>query len=236
MKIQLINENTIKVTITKRDFQIRNIDIKNFKPGSDIYRQLILEIMAQAAYELDFKSDNCKVVVEGHVSQADEVTLLITKYDTETPSLKDADIPGDNPPPGLDGEPVLTKLSEMMHRLAEIATAEGKDSGISNISDLIFPADLIIAFSDFDKLIDFVHGVPEAKKIASTMYEYDSTYFLVFKVYERNAKLAVKVRNLSTEYDGVQLPIDIFVPVLLEHGNLIIKKGAVPTLQKKFNT
>lgn len=242
MKIQLIDENTIKVVLTKQDFQLRNIDIRRFKPGSSIYRQLVLEIMAQAAHELNFKSDNCRVVVEGHVTKPDEITLLITKSASDSPFASNDRLPSDGIS-DLTAEDVMDRLSAMMNCLADMSSSS--DSKQKKVSEKKqddagnhipgFPADIVIGFSDFEKMIAFLHEFPDAKNIASSLYEYNNAYFLVFKVYARNAKLAIRLRNFATEFDGTQLPDEIFVPHLQEYGVLVIKKGAVSTLLKKFS-
>ncbi|MBQ8828385.1 MAG: adaptor protein MecA [Clostridia bacterium] len=234
MKMQIIDENTIKVVLTKKDFQIRNIDIKRFKPGSTIYRQLVLEIMLQAAHELNFKADDCRVVVEGHVSKPNEITLLITKLVAGQP-FKPAEGEQFDDPHDTKAASNLDRLSSMMNSLAEMAAALGSASEEEAAPVPCFPSDIIISFSDFEKMIELLHRFPELKNVASSLYEHNDSYFLVLKVYARNAKLVVKFRNLAVEYDGVQLPADTFIPILQEHGSLIIKKGAVPMLLRKFN-
>ncbi len=236
MKIQQVNENTIKVTLTKNDFNVRDIDISKIKPGTSLYRQLVVEIMAKASRTLNFNATDCKVVVEGQVTNTDEITLLITKLGTEPNILcpdcieKSTDSIADT---------IMDRLSSLINSFAETSMPMPQSIDALGEQKMTatpgFPADVIIAFSDFEKLIALLHNAPYAKSIASSLYSHNNSYFLVLKVYARNANTALKFRNFAMEYDGIQVPTDVFTPILREHGTLVIKKGAIPFLTKKFS-
>lgn len=234
MRIHRLSENTIKVILTKEDFIRRNIDVKKLHPGSQTYRQLVLEIMAQASGEFNFDASDCRLVVEGQMNLKNELTLLITKSPANDfmPSYDNNfrnDICDKLPSP----EELTKRLEEMISSLSSIDLPDENDISNDNSSPG-FPADLIICFNDFDKLVSLLHKMPTAKNIASSLYMYDNAYYLVLKVHARNASLAVTFRNQASEFDGEQIPSDLIMPILAEHGTVVVKKGAIPFLLKKF--
>lgn len=234
MKIHRLSEDTIKVILTKDDFIRRNIDVQKLRPGSQTYRQLVLEVMAQASGELNFDASDCRLVVEGSMNLKNELTLLISKSPVaEHPSHPS--IPSANDI--MDKLPTPEEFSKFLEETLRNDLA-GASDGIPLDTEKhadCFPTDLIICFRDFDKLISFLHTVPTAKAMASKLYMYNDDYYLAFKVYEKNVQLAIIVRNCASEFDGEQIPSETILSTLLEHGTLVIKRGAVPFLLRKFS-
>jgi len=233
MQIHRLSENTIKVILTKEDFIRRNIDVKKLQPGSQTYRQLVLEIMAQASGEFNFDANDCRLIVEGQMSLKNELTLLITKSPAyDYPAAPSKTTPEDI----LDKLPSPEELSKLIENALGIPIELPEELKSANEkSEATFPTDVVICFSDFDKLISLLHTMPSAKGIASSLYMYDEAYYLVLKVYERNADLAITFRNQASEFDGEQISSDLIIPALREHGTLVIKKGAIPLLLRKFS-
>ena len=234
MKIHKLSENTIKVILTKDDFVRRNIDVQKLRPGSQTYRRLVLEVMAQASGELNFDASDCRLVVEGSMSPKDELTLLISKSPvTEFPSEPEVPSPEDilNKLPTPEE---FTKLLEETLQNDLLSASENVSRGSDKLIDS-FPTDLVIRFKDFDNLISLLHTVPTAKAMASKLYMYNDAYYLVLKVYEKNIPLAIIVRNCASEFDGEQIPAETVIPTLTEHGTLVIKRGAIPFLLRKFS-
>lgn len=232
MRIHKLSENTIKVILTKEDFACRNIDIKKLQPGSQTYRKLVLEVMAQASGEFNFDVNDCRLVVEGQMSLKNELTLLITKApvnDFSAPSDKKSEEFSDRLPTPEE----LTKLLEDTFKTLPFELPSDNIHGKEN-SEMTFPTELVIRFKNFDNLISLLHSMPNAKSIASSLYMYNDAYYLVLKVYERNLSLAIIFRNRASEFDGDQIPSEIILSSLIEHGNIVIKKGAIPFLLKNF--
>lgn len=236
MQIRRLSENTIKVILTKEDFLRRNIDVKKLHPGSQTYRQLVLEVMAQASGEFNFDANDCRLIVEGQMNLKNELTLLITKSPTCDHSDFTAKPISDELPDKIPTPEEMMKILE--DTLSGISFDHPEDiRGIKDIKeskDPLFPTELVIRFRDFDKLISLLHTMPSAKGIASSLYMYDYSYYLVLKVYERNASLAITFRNQASEFDGEQITSEFIVPELIEQGTVVLKRGAIPFLLKKF--
>ncbi|MBE7064675.1 MAG: hypothetical protein E7384_02530 [Ruminococcaceae bacterium] len=235
VRIQKLSENTIKVILTKEDFVRRNIDVKKLHPGSQTYRQLVLEVMAQASGEFNFDASDCRLVVEGSMSLKNELTLLISKSPTGNMPPTASSIPPDELLAKLPTPEEFSKLLEEALGSEIAASATEKLLREKQGHDEVLPTEIVICFNEFDKLISLLHTMPSAKAIASRLYVYNDAYYLALKVYERNMRLAIIFRNCASEFDGEQIDSETIIPILLEHGTLVIKKGAISTLLKNFD-
>lgn len=233
MQIQRLSENTIKVILTKEDFARRNIDIKKLRPGSQTYRKLVLEVMAQASGEFNFDVNDCRLVVEGQMSLKNELTLLITK----SPVNNFSNLSDKNQEDRSDRLPSPEELTKILEDAFGSLPFELPTDNISEKSspETVFPTSLVIRFKEFDNLISLLHSIPDIKSIASSLYMYNNAYYLVLKVYERNLSLAIIFRNRASEFDGDQIPEENIMSSLTEHGTLVIKRGAIPFLLKNFS-
>lgn len=233
MRIRKLSENTIKVILTKEDFIRRNIDVDKLHPGSQIYRQLVLEVMAQASGEFNFDTNDCRLIVEGQMNIKNELTLLITKSPANATPAKTEKLPANDV---LENLPSPEEMAKMLEEALSGIPLDHSDATkeIKSKPTPVFPTEIVIRFKDFDKLISLLHTMPSAKSIASALYMYEDAYYLVLKVYERNLSLAVTFRNQASEFDGEQLAPEFVIPTLLEQGIVIIKRGAIPLLLKKF--
>lgn len=235
MRIQKLSENTIKVILTKEDFVRRNIDVKKLHPGSQTYRQLVLEVMAQASGEFNFDASDCRLVVEGSMSLKNELTLLISKSPVETPPPPSDSVPTDELLAKLPTPEEFSKLLEQALGTEVASPAIEKVLQEKQKREEVFPTEIVVRFNDFDKLISLLHTMPSSRTLASKLYVYNDAYYLILKVYERNMRLAIIFRNCASEFDGEQMDSETIIPILIEHGTLVIKKGAIPILLKKFD-
>ena len=58
MKIEKINENQIRCTLTRADLAERKLKLSELTYGSEKARNLFQDMMRQAAYELGFEADD----------------------------------------------------------------------------------------------------------------------------------------------------------------------------------
>ena len=83
MKIEKINENKIKVTISFNDLEERNIDLNSLNYNSPETQELFWDMMEQAEIQLGFTASDAQLCIEA-VADADEgFVILITKMDED---------------------------------------------------------------------------------------------------------------------------------------------------------
>ena len=81
MRIERINENTIRCTLTNFDLSVRNVKLSELTYGSEKARNLFHEMMQRASNEVGFDAEDIPIVVEAIPMANDSVMLIITKIE-----------------------------------------------------------------------------------------------------------------------------------------------------------
>ena len=81
MKIEKINDNQIRCTLTKEDLANRQIKLSELAYGSENAKALFREMMQQAAYEFGFEADDIPLMIEAVPMSSDSIILLISKVE-----------------------------------------------------------------------------------------------------------------------------------------------------------
>lgn len=81
MKIEKINENQIRCTLTKNDLADRELKINELAYGSEKAKLLFKDMMEQASYECGFEADDIPLMIEAVPLSAECIVLTITKVE-----------------------------------------------------------------------------------------------------------------------------------------------------------
>ena len=81
MKIEKIDDNSIKCTLSSSDLSSRNINLRDMTYGSQAAKQLFNEMMLKAKEEVGFAMDNTPLMIEAIPLQGGAVQLIISKVD-----------------------------------------------------------------------------------------------------------------------------------------------------------
>ncbi|WP_373218115.1 adaptor protein MecA [Ruminococcus sp. 5_1_39BFAA] len=81
MKIEKINENQIRCTLTKEDLESYQIRISELAYGTEKAKNLFREMMHQAQIEFGFEADNIPLMIEAIPVNTESIILIVTKVD-----------------------------------------------------------------------------------------------------------------------------------------------------------
>ena len=81
MKIEKVNENQIRCTLTKEDLQNRQIRLSELAYGSEKARLLFRDMIQQANHDFGFEVNDIPLMVEAIPTSAESIILLITKVE-----------------------------------------------------------------------------------------------------------------------------------------------------------
>ena len=81
MKIERINENQIRCTLTSFDLSVRNLNLGELAYGSEKARNLFREMIQKASNEVGFEAEDIPLMVEAIPLSNESVMLVITKID-----------------------------------------------------------------------------------------------------------------------------------------------------------
>ena len=81
MKIERINENQIRCTLTREDLVSRHIKLSELAYGSNKARDLFRELMEQASFQYGFEAEDIPLMIEAIPLSSESIVLLVTKVD-----------------------------------------------------------------------------------------------------------------------------------------------------------
>ena len=81
MKIEKINDNQIRCTLTKQDLADRQINLRELAYGSEKAKTLFRDMIQQANYEFGFETNDIPLMVEAIPLSSDALILVITKVE-----------------------------------------------------------------------------------------------------------------------------------------------------------
>ena len=81
MKIERINENQIRCTLSNFDLSVRNMNLGELAYGTEKARNLFREMIQRAANEVGFEADDIPLMVEAIPMANESVMLIITKME-----------------------------------------------------------------------------------------------------------------------------------------------------------
>ena len=81
MKIERINENQIRCTLSSQDLSIRNLNLGELAYGSEKARNLFREMIQKASSEVGFDAEDIPLMVEAIPLSNESVMLVITKIE-----------------------------------------------------------------------------------------------------------------------------------------------------------
>lgn len=81
MKIEKINDNQIRCTLTHSDLADRQLKISELAYGSDKAKSLFKDMMEQASYEFGFEAEDIPLMIEAVPISSECIVLTITKVE-----------------------------------------------------------------------------------------------------------------------------------------------------------
>ena len=85
MKIEKLNEDKLKITLSIDDLEERNITLHSFMYNSPESQDVFWELLQEAEKECGFNVDDSMIYVEASTSGSGNFTLLVTKTNEKAP-------------------------------------------------------------------------------------------------------------------------------------------------------
>lgn len=240
MKIEKINENQIRCTLTKEDLEDHQIRISELAYGTEKAKQLFRDMMQQAQIQFGFEADNIPLMIEAIPVSAESIILIITKV--EDPEELDTRFSKFAPYKGgqqadtiqFDGADniidIFQKLCEAKlksaQKQAEKTLAKPKGKASPDTEPAINLVRLFV-FPGLDDVIAAAHGLAGFFTGENTLYKDfpDENYHLVVHQSSCTPEEFNKVCNILSEYGQGRAFTLSGEAHLREHGELICTKA-----------
>ncbi len=252
MKIEKVNENQIRCTLTREDLANRELKISELAYGSEKAKSLFRDMIQQASSEFGFEAEDIPLMIEAIPINSECIVLIITKVEDpeelDTRFSKFAPSVHDESEDGLDdmidslsgaADEVLD-LFKKIHETKKNATETTNDTTeVTEKSTLPAPeADVditrIFVFDSLNKLIRLAGLLSESLHSENSLYkdEQENTYLLVLSKGSHSAAEFNRICNVLSEYGTAKRLHQASHSYLEEHFLPLIASDALKSLAK----
>ena len=253
MKIEKINDNQIRCTLTHADLAERQLHLSELAYGTEKAKSLFHDMMQQAAFEFGFEADDIPLMIEAIPVNLDSIILIITKVEDpeelDTRFSKFAPFKGNKPSDTveIDGADNIIDIFQKLYEETQKAASQGasssnkevKESGasrtsrsteasesVSNTRKVSVNLIRLYTFHTLDDVIAAAHGLDGFYKGVNTLYkDENSLYQLIVHQSSCTAEEFNKVCNILSEYGSGRAFTAAGEAHLKEHGELISRKA-----------
>ena len=233
MKIERIDDKTVKCYISNEELEEFEIDYKDFIMRSEKAKEVVQEIMEQAQEEVGYKPP--KFAFDLQIMMVPDQGLVLTFSEKDPLDFK-------------EGEQILECLKEMKQALqknkeelnnakAQISKAVSgaqqaeKKSLKEDVPEKVRPDFAVFAFRNLGRVMAYASVLPKNFRVKSTLYVMDDVYYLYMKKgsasYDRYTRACVQ----ALEFGSLFAADDIRMEYLKEHGECLIQEHALKKLR-----
>ena len=241
MKIEKVNENQIRCTLTKEDLASRQLKISELAYGTEKAKNLFRDMMQQANFEFGFEADDIPLMIEAIPMNAECIVLIITKVedpeelDTRfsrfAPSVHEEDDQED-----AEIEPMKEDVMDLFKKIQTAADAPGLDAaGTTDAAATAEAPKQLIRLFQFDSLhplINLSSRLAGNYTGASTLYRESRNhkYLLLISHSSTGAEQFNRLCNIASEYSTLKKVLPSTPSYLEEHCTVIIPARALQIL------
>ena len=221
MKIEKVNENQIRCTLTREDLASRELKISELAYGTEKAKSLFRDMMQQANFEFGFEAEDIPLMIEAIPLNADCIVLIITKVE--------------------DPEELDTRFSRFAPSVTEDSDDDSDESTAAETPAAPAPEENDAVRSRLFRM-DTLNQVINAAVVAaghyhgfSTLYHEEGTdgYYLILTQGEEDREVFDRVCNVISEYGIPKRSTPASLTFLEEHCSTLIDEHA---LQRLSNT
>lgn len=235
MKIEKINDNQIRCTLTHADLAARHLKLSELAYGTEKAKSLFRDMMQQASFDFGFEAENIPLMIEAIPSSADSIVLIITKVedpeelDTRfskfTPA-GDTEVLNAEALEKLQGADEFLNLLNKVKEAAAGAPVHKETSAAPSFSIRLF------SFETLDGVIRAARLLAPVYKGANTLYkdEGNGMFILALAPSEHSDSEFNKTCNMLSEFGSPEKADASILAFLEEHCEIIISANAVQKL------
>lgn len=258
MKIEKVNDNQIRCTLTKEDLADRQIRLSELAYGTEKAKTLFRDMIQQANYEFGFEANDIPLMVEAIPVSADSIILLITKVeypeelDTRFSKFSEADDElFDSEEQNSDTVTASKGADDVLGMFRKLRGEQGKNQESSTKQKAYPDADNETkrttvstapeVSADLTKMFEF-HRIEEVERIAHVLDGYyhgvndlykneqKNRYYLLIHKSGHTPEEFNKVCNIICEYALQKNYTNAVEAYFAEHGKVILKEEALQVL------
>lgn len=216
MKIEKVNENQIRCTLSKKELAERQIKLSELAYGSEKAKGLFRDMIEQANYEFGFEADDIPLMIEAIPLSGENIILQITKVEY---------------PEELD-----TRFSKFSEGEEEEDTSGAEDSLMPEFqnekADELTHITKIFEFKTLDQIERLARVLVNYYGGQNDLYKDDekNRFYLLVRMSHHTPEEFNKVCNVISEYAIHRKYTPAKEAFFKEHGKCLIKGEALQML------
>lgn len=233
MKIEKVNDNQIRCTLTKEDLANRQIKLSELAYGTEKAKSLFRDMMQQANFEFGFEAEDIPLMIEAIPLNSDCIVLIITKVEDpeelDTRFARFAPSVEEEVQEEMSGNHPEAPLNLSHEDIQEEKAAQKDESGKPSNGRIA----RVFQFSHMVDLCQAAGLLANSFEGKSSLYKWEKekSYLLVLSCDKSQKASFDKACNLLSEY-GSFVRIKGHTPAFLsEHCDLIVAENALKILQ-----
>ncbi|MGI6010750.1 MAG: adaptor protein MecA [Ruminococcus sp.] len=244
MKIEKINDNQIRCTLTSDDLASREIKLSELAYGTDKAKNLFRDMMQKAHNEFGFEADNIPLMIEAIPVTPDSIVLIITKV--EDPEELDTRFSNFSQPEenSMDASetPQITGADDIIDIFQKIYEAKTKGRAAKKEKETPEKEEntaqepsvnllRLFTFLQLDDVIEAAHALNRYFDGHNTLYKNaEGSYSLVLHQSDCSPEEFNRVCNMLSEYGHGKAFSAAGEAYLTEHGEIVIMDCALQQL------
>lgn len=250
MRIEKVNENQIRCTLTKQDLADRQINLREFAYGSEKAKGLFHDMIQQANYEFGFEANDIPLMVEAIPLSSESLILVITKV--EYPEEVDTRFSRFSEPSEdmlADGWPNMSNSADLMgaddvlglfnrireeqEKLQKEQEQQAKD-GQTPEPEVLSDLTKMFEFSNMERVERLAHVLNGFYEGKNDLYKNVRTnrFCLMVRKSAHTPEEFNKICNMMSEYAAQKNYTPAAAAYYAEHGKRILSGNALQVLAK----
>ncbi len=257
MKIEKINDNQIRCTLTKEDLELRQIKLSELAYGTEKAKALFREMLKWASYKYGFEAEDIPLMIEAVPISDESIVLIVTKieypeeldtrfsrftediedYEGDVDDLLDYDYDEDEieyEPREQESRSSASDIIDLFKKAKEVAQAIGKNADQKTVVEVPIDVTKLFVFDTLDDVIELANVLGDFYHGENALYKnkHNKKYYLVISKSDHSPEEFNKVCNIISEY-GQQQNLSVGSDAYFtEHYSSVILKNALSTLQQ----
>lgn len=235
MKIEKLNDNQIRCTLTKEDLASRQLKISELAYGTEKAKNLFRDMMRQANFEFGFEAEDIPLMIEAVPLNAECIVLIITKV--EDPEELDTrfsrfapSVMEDREEDEDETENVSGEMLDLFRKIQETGKSS-KDAAPTPEPNRV----RIFAFDSLQKVMTSAALTAAHYEGISSLYKEEASgnYLLVLTQGDGSQDSFDRVCNVISEYASLRRTMPAGLTFLQEHCEALIAENALFALSGK---
>ena len=229
MKIEKVNENQIRCTLTREDLASRELKISELAYGTEKAKSLFRDMMQQANFEFGFEAEDIPLMIEAIPLNADCIELD-TRFSRFAPSVTEE---SDEDSDESTADEVLDLFRRIQSEDNTASAPEAPSASAPEESDSV--RSRLFRMESLKQVINAAVIAGSHYHGLSTLYHEEGTdgYYLILTQGEEDREVFDRVCNVISEYGIPKRSTPASLTFLEEHCSTLIAEHA---LQRLSNT